>query len=267
MNKQTTTAIHYALPEKEREQHDAFLRDYRLMRRREERGSEDAKFYLRLPDGDFTGQRAKEWGMRAESLAWLLDYLTRHCAGRSLRILDAGAGNCWMTRHLAEAGHDVTALDLNDDEYDGLGAGKHYLDNLPISFRRVVADFTSLPFAEDAFDLVIYNGALHYAENIEAVIAEGKRILKRKGKIIIIDTPVYKDAKSGEKMVAEREQAGRARYLTFDLLEKIAEHSGLRLQLHNRPISFVRRLKRTLLELRLGRETASMPWIILRIFE
>lgn len=264
MNGKPDTAIRYALPEEERARHDSFLRAYREIRRDEGRGSDDPEFYLRLPEGDFTGQRAKEWRMRAESLAWLLGYLDDSHRGRLLTILDAGAGNCWMTRRLAERGHRVTALDLNDDDYDGLGAGGHYLERLPVSFKRVAADFSRLPFADAAFDLVVYNGALHYAGNIEAVIAEGKRTLKEGGEIVLIDTPFYRNAESGEKMLAGRGAQGGGGYVTFDLLETVARRLDLELRFHPRPLSLLRRLKRRLLELRLGRETARMPWVVLR---
>lgn len=263
-NNASDKAIHYALPNGARTRHASFLRAYRAMRRREERGSDRAAFYLRLPEGNFSGGRAKEWELRAESLAWLRDYLAEKAAEEPFTILDAGAGNCWMTRHLAEWGHSVTALDLNDDDYDGLGAGRHYLESLPISFRRVVADFAHLPFAAEAFDLVIYNGALHYAENVEAVIAEGRRVLKKGGEIVLIDTPVYRDAGSGEKMLAERSERGRAGYVTFGALEGIAEKLGFGLRFYFRRRTLFARLRVKLLELRLCRETARMPWVVLR---
>lgn len=263
-NRENDTDIRYALSGESLAEAGAFLDSYRGLRRAEMRGSDDPEFYLRLPDGDFSGARASEWRMRKESLEWLTDYLTGPRGGRTLKILDAGAGNCWMTRRLAEQGYDVTALDLNDDDYDGLGAGRHYLERLPVRFERVAADFADLPFAAATFDMVIYNGSIHYARNPRGVIAEGARVLKKGGEIVLIDSPFYRDAKSGEKMLAERSDPGRARYLTYDELERIADRLGLGLRFYFRPISFPRRVRRRLLELRLGRETASMPWVVLR---
>lgn len=239
-----------------------FLEDYRRIREREGRGSGDAGFYLRLPEGDFTGQRAKEWAMRAESLAWIQRHLGHARTGRS--ILDAGAGNCWLTRYLAEWGHRVVALDLNDDDEDGLGAGRHYLERLPLTFRRVLADFSTLPFEDGEFDVILYNGALHYAGDIARCIAEGARCLKPGGEILLIDTPFYRDAADGEKMLAERGGPEQARYLTYAMLEQAATACALSVSYEHRSRSLLRTIKRNLAERVRGRSFASMPWVILR---
>ena len=262
MNKDDVSPIEYVLPEHVMEQHRMFLHQYRKIRKGEGRGSEDYTFYLQLPEGAFSGRRKSEWRMRAQSLRWLEEHLTAH--KKYLTVLDAGAGNCWMTRYMAEWGHDVTALDINDDGEDGLAAGRHYLEHLPVRFRRVVADFDGLPFEREQFDVVIFNGAIHYSSDVPGTIAEAERCLKPGGEIILIDTPLYRSEASGERMLAERHEAGRARYLTFAMLEESAAMCGLNLALHQRPGGLLQSLKRRLAERLRGREFASMPWVVLR---
>ena len=262
MINRTVPPIERCLSEETREKYREFLSEYRAIRKREGRGSIDPEFYLRLPEGEFTGHRAKEWKLRAQSLFWL----RKHLAGRehTLSILDAGAGNCWLTRYLAEWGHVAVALDLNDDPEDGLAAGRYYLERLSIEFRRIVADYAKLPFQTASFDVVVYNGAIHYAEGLREVIGEGARCLKAGGELIIVDTPFYSNSSSGEKMLAERKTRGLAGYLTFQSLESVCADVGLDVCYNRRPSSPLQRLKRRLSELARGREFASMPWVILR---
>jgi SAM-dependent methyltransferase len=256
--------IEYALSDHSRAQHNAWLEHYRAIREAEGRGSDSPDFYLRLPDGDFGKRRAKEWTLRRESLEWLKAHLRTLESATPLRILDAGAGNCWLTRYLAEWGHDVTALDVNDDDLDGLGAGRHYLQKLPIDFRRVVADFADLPCDRESFDVIIFNGSVHYAHDLATVVEEAKRALRRNGEMIIIDSPVYHNPTAGRKMMSERGNPGRARFLTYRVIQDIASRLNLDLEIYARPRTFPGRAKRLMLRAMLRREPASMPWIVLR---
>jgi len=67
-------------------------------------------------------------------------------------------GNGWLSNRLSERGHTVTAIDLSDDPFDGLGAARHY--NAP--FKTLLAEFDHLPLADKSVDLAIFNASLHY---------------------------------------------------------------------------------------------------------
>lgn len=252
------------LDEEKRREHEAFLGIYRDIRRAEGRGSRDASYYLALPFGEEEGERGREWELRAESMMWLQELFAAEHLGPALRVLDAGAGNCWLTRHLAAWGAIVVALDINDDDEDGLGAGSHYLRSLPIDFDRVIADFGNLPFRDGEFDLVLFNGAFHYAEDQPTIIAEALRVLRRGGRIVLIDSPVYHDRASGWKMLAERSRQSRAGFLTFDGLAALAERFGLICEIHPPQRSLASRAKKRLAEIRIGREIATMARVVMR---
>ena len=262
MSTKEISSIEYLIPTEALEEHRSFLEEYCKIRDDEGRGSNDPAFYLQLPDGNFAGLRAHEWELRAQSLIWLQNYLAEK--DQPLAILDAGAGNCWLTRYLVEWGHSAVALDINDDADDGLAAGRHYLEHLPIAFRRVVADFSHLPFQANSFDAVIYNGAIHYAIDLAPTITEGLRCLKPGGELILIDTPFYRNQSSGEKMLAEREKKGRAGYLTYQLLQDCAAGCGIQVQFYKRPASLLQSVKQRIAERIRGREFAAMPWVVLR---
>ncbi len=88
-----------------------------------------------------------------------------------MRVLDLGAGSGWLSHRLATLGYRVVAVDRLDDEADGLGACRHY----PIAFPAVQADFDALPFEPHQFDLVVFDGSLHYSPNPAATLARGAR--------------------------------------------------------------------------------------------
>lgn len=242
--------------------HQGFLDQYHRIRRSEKRGSEQVAWYLGLPTVPEDHPFRKEWEQRRESMEWLRKFLAERFPNRTLDVLDAGAGNCWLTRHLAEWGHRAVALDIDDDPRDGLAAGSHVLASLPISFQRVRADFAHLPFVDAAFDLVIFNGAFHYALDQGQLLDEALRATRPGGAVVLIDSPVYTTAEDGEKMMAERAEQGRARYLTIMGLNDLANARRLKLEVFTPSIGFFNWLRKQAAELRRGRELAMMDRIV-----
>ncbi len=181
-----------------------FQREYEAVRNAEERGSDDPNYYRQLPHHDITGKRSAEWLQRHNSFRILMDsvlYKLEKDRGRQLKVLELGAGNGWLSYNVSLVNHIAVAVDLGVSKRDGLGAHVHY--DAPI--LPVQADFDQLPFESDQFDLVVFNAALHYSEHYETSIAEALRVRTDNGALAIMDTPLYKRAESGQKMVAERE--------------------------------------------------------------
>ncbi len=191
---------------------ESFLRRYRTVRRAEHWGASEPAYYRALPFEDISGRQIDIWRIRAQSYQVLVQRIVaplRVEHKRPLRVLDVGAGNGWLAHRLASDGDHVVALDLDDDPRDGLGAHHHYGD--PCSFVPVQAGFDHLPYVEETFDLVVFNGALHYSTAYEATLAESLRVLTPRGRLTIIDSPFYRRRGSGEAMVRERDAAFRER--------------------------------------------------------
>ena len=242
--------------------HRDFLDQYRRIRQAEKRGGAEAAWYVGLPEVAGDHPFKKEWDQRQGSMEWLRTLLQERFPDRRLDGVDAGAGNCWLTRWLAEWHHRATALDLDDDPRDGLGAGSHFLASLPVRFQRVRADFARLPFADAAFDLVIFNGAFHYALQQGELLDEALRVVRPGGAVVVIDSPVYTAAEDGEKMMAERAERGRAGYLTIMGLNDLANARGLKLEIFTPGLGFGGWLRKQLSEIRRGREIAMMDRIV-----
>jgi ubiquinone/menaquinone biosynthesis C-methylase UbiE len=210
-----------------------FIQEYETVRRLEGRGSDDPQFYRSLPEKDLTGRFVEGWKIRARSYQALIHQLqlpdgTDHRS--PLKILDLGAGNGWLSYRLTRYGCQVAAVDLHTDEFDGLGAARHY----DRSFTCVQAEFDRLPFINDQADLVIFNASLHYSLDFCHTLREALRVLKNDGKAIVLDSPIYRDSSSGQQMVIEREKAFTRQfgfpsnslpfenYLTYQRLEELA---------------------------------------------
>lgn len=215
----------------------SFIKDYEFIRHKEGRGSDDPAFYLALPYADLTGNFSDQWRIRARSFRYIERKLLprlNSSLGDSLRILDLGAGNGWLSYRLALAGHRPVAVDLCANAFDGLEAATTFATVLENFFPRVQASMDCLPFEDAQFDVAIFNASLHYATNYMLTIREVARCLRPGGVILIVDSPSYRSASAGEAMRAERtrrfrsdfNQRGRAldsrEYLTPVDLEELS---------------------------------------------
>jgi len=227
----------FLLPEGEAH-YARFIADYEAIRRSEQRGSTSPDYYRALPFKDRSGRYRSDWRIRARSFNVLVkNVLTRlqNPLERSLKILDLGAGNGWLSNRLSAQGDRVIAVDLLVNEQDGLGAWKYYEH----SFIPVQAQFDHLPVTDRFADAVIFNASLHYAEDYTKTLKEALRVLSNTGLIVIMDSPVYRRSASGDQMVEERKRDFLRRYgiasdslqsenyLTYTRLKELAGHFNL----------------------------------------
>ena len=200
----------FLLPESEAH-YTRFIADYESVRRSEGRGSDSANYYRALPFKDLSGQFRSDWGIRARSFKILTNKVLTQIQNpleRSLKILDLGAGNGWLSNRLASQGDRVIAVDLLVNEWDGLGAWKHYEH----SFTPVQAEFNHLPVMDNYADAVIFNASLHYSEDYTVTLREALRVLSPDGRLVILDSPVYHRRDAGEGMVTERQEQFKSKY-------------------------------------------------------
>jgi SAM-dependent methyltransferase/uncharacterized protein YbaR (Trm112 family) len=208
-----------------------FVEEYEQVRQAEGWGGSDAAYYHSLPFVDRSGRYAAIWRIRAQSYRALQEQVLPPGTPPQ-RILDVGAGNGWLANRLAQAGHRVAAVDLSVNGVDGLGT-HHYYDG---SYLPLQAEFDHLPLAEAQVDAIIFDGAFHYATDYERTLREALRTLQPDGRIVIMDSPLYRDGSSGRKMAQERQELFAAQfgirgdalphenYLTYERLAEL-EHT------------------------------------------
>ncbi|MGH9561688.1 MAG: class I SAM-dependent methyltransferase [Terracidiphilus sp.] len=209
-----------------------FTHAYESIRRAEGRGSATDDFYLRLPWNDLSGRNTRQWRIRSRSFDYLMTHvLPPQNSHGYQRVLDVGAGNCWLSFRLSRAGYRPVAVDLSLDDLDGLRAAEHYRGTLPDLFPRFQAEMDRLPFADGQFDVAIFNASFHYSESTEATLREALRCLKSNGRVIVVDTPWYSSEKSGQRMLQERRATFLRKFGTAsDAIEHLEYLTNERLQ-------------------------------------
>lgn len=227
------------LPPERIKLYSRFIREYETVRMGEMRGSHNIDYYRKLPFQDTTGRFTGDWGIRSRTFTTFLEKVLIPFESEQqspLRILDQGAGNCWLSYQLAKRGHTLGAIDLLVNDWDGLGAAKYYDKD----FLCLQAEFGNIPIADTQVDLIIFNASFHYTEQAEDTLVEALRVLSYPGKIIIMDTPIYTQAESGEKMVAERQaefisefgfpsnSLSSENFLTYRRIEELGQSVGIR---------------------------------------
>jgi ubiquinone/menaquinone biosynthesis C-methylase UbiE len=231
-----------ALTPESKTRFERFVHDYEVVREKEGWGSQTPEYYLALPFKDLTNRHNWIWRIRARTLVYLQNHLlpkieSTHSSG--CRILDIGAGNGWLSYRLAKQGFDPIAVDLLDNDVDGLGAARHYLAHLPRSFPRFQADMDHLPFDSGQFDVAIFNASFHYSSDYERTLREVLRCVRRPGMVVVADSPFYWREESGKQMLEERQamferqfgvrsdSSHSREYLTQRILNELAERLAI----------------------------------------
>ncbi len=211
---------------------EPFLKQYRRIRAEDGYRQRSDAYYRSLPDVDVHDPQASTWRVRQESVRNLGRVLQR-LEGRRLRILDLGAGNCWLSARLSRLGHSCVAVDWLDDDEDGLGASRHY----PVRFTCVQADFDDLPMAPGQFDLAIFNASLHYSNDPTRTLCRARETLAPRGILVVMDSPVFATDDAGHRMLdaqqiafhttCERTVRWGVGYLTESGMTRAARDAGL----------------------------------------
>ncbi|PYJ75382.1 MAG: transcriptional regulator [Verrucomicrobia bacterium] len=118
----------------------------------------------------------RSWQALAHALITLLPQLT---------VADLGAGEGTLSQLLAKNARKVVAIDNSPKmvEFGSQLAKKHGFKNL--EYR--LGDIEEPPIANNSVDLAILSQALHHAIHPQQAIGAAHRILKRGGRLVILD--------------------------------------------------------------------------------
>ena len=138
--------------------------------------------------------------------------------GRLGRLLDIGTGTGRMAELLAERADHIVALDKS---LAMLRVARAKLQHISADRVEVVqGDFTSLPFAPESFDTVLFHQVLHFANSPAAALDEAARVTAAGGRIAIVDFDAHQHEELREKHAHAR--LGFAEDQMLDLLD----HAG-----------------------------------------
>ena len=118
----------------------------------------------------------RSWEALAHTLITLLPAMT---------VADLGAGEGTLSQLLAKTARKVIAVDNSPKmvAFASQLAKKHGLKNL--EYR--LGDMQDPPIAKNSVDLVIFSQALHHATRPERAIGRAHSILRKNGRIVILD--------------------------------------------------------------------------------
>jgi SAM-dependent methyltransferase len=123
-------------------------------------------------------------GSRAEQMFHTarVELLTAALPRPAGRILDVGAGSGGIAIPLAEAGHDVTAVEVG---FEHLTRLRDYAMDRGLTVPVIQADGRRLPFAEGSFDVVILASVVHLASQPGPLLREAERVCKDGGTLLV----------------------------------------------------------------------------------
>lgn len=116
--------------------------------------------------------------------AWTDLILSNSGKSEKMKILDVGTGPGFFAIIMAQAGHDVTAVDCTQAMLD---EAKSNGDRYAVKADFILSDTQKLPFPDNSFDLVISRNVAWTIIDAESAYREWKRVLKSNGKVLIFD--------------------------------------------------------------------------------
>lgn len=117
--------------------------------------------------------------VRRDEFQYLMDHLP---SDKNVRLLDIGCGNGALLKELSIRIETGIGVDVSENLLQEARTAHRALGNL--SFEKI--NGPSLPFEEDTFDVVTSLLSFRYLD-WDPIMLEIERVLKREGKLIIID--------------------------------------------------------------------------------
>lgn len=129
-----------------------------------------------------SGLNSKEGFERQAKIRYELEPYIFDFAGfhhyKNKKVLEIGVGLGADHQRFAEAGAELTGIDLTDR---AIAHTRNRLQSFGLNSDLKVGDAENLPFSDDSFDLVYSWGVLHHSPDTPKAIQEVFRVLKKDG--------------------------------------------------------------------------------------
>ena len=115
------------------------------------------------------------------------------------KLLDIGAGGAWTTEWYIKCGLDACAVDISPN-WDFASESR----SVVIPYIICDAEELTEKFEEDSIDFIIFYNSLHHMQNQQKVIKECYTILKKEGKLVILEPGYTHTKKQNTKKAMKR---------------------------------------------------------------
>ena len=122
----------------------------------------------------------RSWAAWARALGHLLP---------PLDVADIGCGDGYLTLEAAQWARSVTGIDRSDDLLErakGLAARRQVTN---VQWKK--GDLARLPLRDEAVDVALLSQSLRYANDPERAAAEAVRVLRPRGRVVILDLKTH----------------------------------------------------------------------------
>jgi len=144
------------------------------------------------------------------------------------QVLDIGCGEGYFSRFFAKAGAEVVGIDLSEAL---IKAAKEEEENRPLGVKYFVADAANLDMLDsEIFDVAYCHMAMGDIPDYEGAIAEVSRVLKTRGRFVIVMAhPCFSIRSMNGKTIANWEtrlrKDGSKEYLHYWVADYLRRHS------------------------------------------
>lgn len=225
---------------------------------------------------------SNEWQARFSSAKRLRKYLAQK--NTSLKILDLGCGNGWLSNFLSRDNHTIIGCDQNKIELkqaarvfsssaeDGGSSGRK--EDGRRSGRKedgggsagkltfLEADIFSAPFSKDFFDIILIASAVQYFPDLTKLLKTLLNYLKPNGEIHILDSAFYADdeIESASKRSQEYYSSlGFPEMSKYYFHHRISELEKFSVKWMYRPSLFMLRFQKMF-----GKINSPFPWVVIK---
>lgn len=117
-----------------------------------------------------------------------LPFLARFFDAQNARVLEIGAGAGGKGIAYAQAGMQITSLDV---DVAALQMGADAARRTGAAMDFLAGDGARLPFRADAFDAVLLDSVIEHVSDPLALLQECQRVLKRGGTVFVVFPPFF----------------------------------------------------------------------------
>jgi SAM-dependent methyltransferase len=193
-----------------------YLKKFEAAREMEGLRIKNESIYEKLPFVDnLFGRHESEW-MLFRSDWQVSSKMTGQQS--SLKVLNYGAWNGWLSNLLVNQGHQVTAIGYFIDPYDGLGAVQFYRND----WLSIQMDIEDLSIIDEQYDFIILNRGISFCRDPLATVRQLIAKLKPEGRLLITGLDLYRKSTARRAQLEEFARHYRQKY-SLDLFFRPAK--------------------------------------------